>query len=1079
MEESARTALDRIREEGGVEIMKASAGSGKTFSLAREYIRVLLHDNKDFPDERNSHRHILAVTFTNKATEEMKARIVKELNTLAQDPSESDYCDYLCAQCGFSGPDELRDASRVALNELLNDYGSFSVSTIDKFFQRTLRAFSRELGHSSEYRVELDRSSLVDEAADRFWDSLSSATQSAGGRALSSRALLDWVVDCAIDKINNGEGVKIEEAVKEFAQGYLSASYEKKMRSLGIDEEKAFSEENIKRIKEICRQRLSEYADGLNKAALHLEAVLASLPCPDAVSRNMNGALNQLLQFKAGNGSVPECLDKATLRNAAENPETVVTGAKAKQMLSSRDKEAIVNAVEAVRFYGGHEAHIRKTCQLLLRQIVVFRVASNLRRDFDALLKEKNVFGLEDTNSILKDIIDGSDAPFIYEKTGTWFRHFLLDEFQDTSDVQWECFRPLLQNSIATGMYNLIVGDVKQSIYRWRDAEWSILGERVQSELDRSVENPLDTNWRSSANVIRFNNAFYSFVSKQLARQAEVEEITGSRTEGLYSDVEQKIGGKYQAPGHVKALFCEADDICRFIVAEIRDALSRHYEYKDIAVLVRKNSQGAEVAQALAQAGIPIITNDSLTIGSSKVVGKAVSAMFLIDNPSDKVHTYGLDSDFDLQAVDAARSLSEMADILFRQQDPKELNRESLYVLAFMDLIRDYVSNNGNSLHGFLSYWQESGMSKSIASPKDSNAVTIITVHKSKGLDYQYVIIPFPRKEAVMDTSHSNWYAPSEDPVFKGCERALYNVTLSKDSLFKESYEKEYVLSQIDFINTWYVAMTRAANEMTIIAPVGKTVEQMKLLREFCESRLCEDGVRFDDGVSFVRGTAEIADPDDESVVYEAECFDYGVPEDYAETMALEAGRRSRRRSEAEVVQIPLKFLPEGSDVSRRGTVRISNEAADYFHGEGENSARQKGIVLHGIMQEVDSPSELHEAVMAAVDCGRLRVSEASEVEAQLSRAMQAEASRGWFDHSAQVFSETGIISAEGNCRPDRVVIGNGRVDIIDYKFGVQHRGYVRQVQEYMELYRQMGYENVHGYLWFIAEGRVDEVFER
>ncbi|MCQ2115335.1 MAG: UvrD-helicase domain-containing protein [Bacteroidales bacterium] len=1076
MDESTKKALEGIRKNGGIEVMKASAGSGKTFSLAREYIRVLLSDNRKYPDERNSHRHILAVTFTNKATEEMKARIVKELNQLADEPRGSAYCSYLIGQCGFSGEEELQKASRVALNELLNDYGSFSVSTIDKFFQRTLRAFSREIGQGAEYRVELDRSSLVDEAADRFWDSLSESGDSRDSNALSSKALLDWVVDCTIDKINNGEGMKIEEAVKEFANGYLSASYEKKMRELGIDESKAFSEENIKRLRDICRQRIKEYWTGLNKAANKLDEVLKALPGGCTLSNNLSKAVEDLLAFGQRDAAVPKCLDAATLSNLVEKPEGAVTG-KAKNLLSEADRERISNAASAVLFYGGEQAVVRKTCQQLLRQIVVFRVASNLRKDFNALLKEKNVFGLEDTNTILKDIIDGSDAPFIYEKTGTWFRHFLLDEFQDTSDVQWECFRPLLCNSIADGMYNLIVGDVKQSIYRWREAEWNILGEKVQSELDRVVENPLDTNWRSADKIITFNNSFYEYMAGQLEAKAVEKDIHGCRTGELYCDVKQKSGGKYQSPGHVKALFCESDDLCRFIVEEVRDARRRNYAYKDIAVLVRKNSQGAEVAQALAQADIPIITNDSLTIGSSKAVGKVVSAMFLIENPEDKVHTFGLDGQYDLEAVKDARSLAEMADVLFRQIPAAEVNRESLYVLAFMDLVRDYEANNGYSLHGFLNYWQESGMGKAIASPKDADAVTIITIHKSKGLDYQYVILPFPRKEMILDTIHKNWYTHSDHEAFEGCERALYNVSLSEDSLFKESYDREYLLSEIDFINTWYVAMTRAANEMTIIAPKGKvTVEQRTLLHDFCESRLENGDVH---GVRFVKGTASLNDPEDEENVCEAERYDFGEPEDFAHTKALEASRKKQPEESAGVVTVPLVFMPEGVDAGRRGRVRISNDAADYFHGEGEESVRQRGIVLHGIMQDVRLAEDLHDAVSAAVDCGNLQASRAAETEELLRAAMDAEASRGWFDPQACINSEVGIISADGNCRPDRVVIRDGRVDIIDYKFGAPNRKYLSQVQEYMSLYSEMGYENVHGYLWFIADGRVDEVFAR
>ncbi len=1071
--------LDEIRKKGGVEIMKASAGSGKTFSLAREYIRVLLSDNKQ--NGRNAHRHILAVTFTNKATEEMKSRIVEQLHLLAMNPSKSDYCKDLLAQCGFASEGELQEASAVALKDLLNDYGAFSVSTIDKFFQRTLRAFSRELGQSSEYRVDLDRPSLVSEATDRFWDSLSPDGGNAEGLALSSKDMLNWLVECVTSDMDSGEGLSIEKRVKEFASGYLSESYEKKIKDLQINEAKAFSEENIKKLKKICNQVIKDYKAGIEPLVDDLNSVVSKYD-EDELAPHFFNAVQALAKHNWDSKDLPKCFGQQTLRKAADNPESAFTAKFLKKLPRPQaDIDRIGDLCTQIMDYAGEKAKIRKTAFILRGQAGVFRVAANLRKNFNELLKEKNVLGLEDTNNILKDIIDGSDAPFIYEKTGTRYNHFLLDEFQDTSSVQWECFRPLLQNSVAEGQYNLVVGDVKQRIYRWRNAVWDILDKEVEADVSPTLVNPLDTNWRSAGKVVRFNNAFHAFVAGELDKEAVKEEIQEAAPEAaagstdpstekgriaeIYKDVVQEVGKKKaDDDGHVRLVFSEEWD--QPLVKAIQDAVGqRGYRYKDIAVLVKTNKLGGDVAAKLAEAGIPIITNDSLKIAGSACVREVVSCLYKIDNPEDKVHSLGVSPDFAdkvADSIDNARSLCELADALFRRQDQKKLNEDALYVLAFMDLIRDFVAINGNSLHAFLEYWEEMGLDKNIASPKDSDAVTIITIHKSKGLAYPYVIIPLPKKENVMKSDAKNWYAPSKEVPFDGCESALYNVTLSKDSLFKESYEKEYGLCQVDFINTWYVAMTRAVSEMLIIG--GKAAKSTKLLKAFVDTGEIE----------FAKGTLTVQDA--EGTDTEVECYDYGVAQNFPPAWKSDEDSKSKKEPK-KVGVLTLQYSPEEIPGSHSaGTVRISNEASDYFHGEGEDSARRRGIVLHSIMQGLQDADGVHDAVRAAVDEGSLRGSDAVEVEDILSSAMAKEASRGWFGSGNTVLDETSIITADEVFRPDRVVIFPDRVDIIDYKFGEEHKKYYQQVGKYMDLYSRMGYKNVHGYLWFVADGRVVEL---
>lgn len=1043
MEETIR----KVHETGGVEVMKASAGSGKTFSLAREYIRLLMTPDKDGRRNERAYRHILAVTFTNKATGEMKARIISELEHLNAAPEKSGYKDYLMEECGFKTTDELKKCAGKLLSAILNDYGSFSVSTIDKFFQTTLRAFSREIGQFSEYQIELDKDALVSEAAARVLENISE----------KDSPMLKWLSDSVIGSLEEGEGYRIDRILNEFAEGYLSESYVESVNKLGIDEEKAFSEDNIRNLNDRCRKVIRDFRKDYVDAVRNAVRIAEEYP-----------AFNKTI-LKTLNGLEPNFVEKgkinvtASIVSAVDDPSKCFSG-------KSKPIEAFTPVSEAlgrvVELAGDRQKEFN-TARLLSRQAYIFVVAKQLKERFAELLKEKNVLSIDDTNTILRDIIAGSDAPFIYEKTGLRYNHFLLDEFQDTARVQWDNFLPLLQNSIAEGCYNLIVGDVKQSIYRWRNSDWKILSEEVSSCLDRVVENPLDNNFRSAENVVEFNNAFY----RELADQMDSQLARGdSRIGQIYSGVRQNV--KKDFKGWVETTWCEGQDIAENVVLAVQDALGRGFSKKDIAVIVRVNRQGAEMAKALLAAGIDVVTNDSLLIGSGETVRRLVAQLYAFNDSEDKAHSLYAGS-FDRAKLANADSLTDMAEELLRQSGTVG---DDLYVLAFMDLLREFVERNGNSLDAFLKYWEEEGARRSVSSPEGSDAVTIITIHKVKGLDYPYVVLPLQKKGSFMKSDARYWEMPETDgTAFADVEKALYHVGLSSESeknLFSENYRRERQMAFIDAANLWYVAMTRASQSMHIIGPKPSD-RKSGTWTEF--STMAEALHMFImDRPDIFTAIDPLADGSSD------EHFVFGE-----KGMKHVSGKNEKEGPET----IELRWT-SGSGNTSGTRLKISSDSKDFFSPDGDTgvsaSNRLRGTVLHKIMEGVHVIEDLHEETMKAVASGNLDESQGIEAEKMLADAIAGVTDRGWFSPDVRIIRERGIIlrpedmiDKDMTKKADRVVVFGDHVDIIDYKFGDEKSSYRKQIINYKHLYEKMGYKNVNAYLWYIGEeNKVEQVTE-
>ena len=932
-----------------IKILKASAGSGKTFALANRYLALLT--------ERYAYRHILAVTFTNKATAEMKSRILKFL-----------------AESGDTRNKEM-------LRDILHDYSAFAVSTIDKFFQQALKAFAREIGQVADYQIDLDKDALIREAMDSLLDSLTA----------DDSEMLDWLRRSVSEDLEQGKKVSIEKNLYEMGSRLM-------MTEAGSTSElkKRFGKKELAAIKANCDGIIADFTDRVNEAAKLVEV------------KNKTAA-GQLDGYLKGFGvweKIP--YPKASLMKEGADSRFC-------QLFES----------ERYRWYN--------TAWLLRDMAFSLGIAGEFYNAFENLLKEKNVMVLDESNTILKDIIAGSDAPFVYEKMGVRFEHFLLDEFQDTSNIQWENFRPLLRESEAGGHDNLIVGDVKQSIYRWRDSDWTLLGSQVTEEFPRATVEEMQNNWRSCREIVDFNNSFFSYAAEAIGRK------------DLYADVCQKVRSGDSQSGQVRVSFCDKADEISKVLESVREACAAGANYGDIAIVVRAKAEGAAIAEALIAEGVPVVSDDSLSVKSSLMVRKLTGILANHENPDDKINQYLAEAE-NVEFPEEYHSLTDLCENLLRQlqaASPEEFKGETLYIQAFMDELREWVDANGNELRYFLQHWNES--KSTINSPAGTSAVRVITIHKAKGLEFPWLIFPYAEKVGFYKHDWRWCTLKTEGTPFIPEAEGAYPVDLTDgtaDTLFADSLLREREMQKVDNINVFYVALTRAEKHLHIISALPP--------KAFRESKNPEYKDFSQLLYTFCGGLEE---------------YSRGEPYDFS---------RMERREKQDELDFPYTYC----SIPIADRLKVSADASDFFGEDGAVGAaaspRRNGIVLHGILSKVQTPGDLRGAVDDAVIEGALSPEEGEDAFALLSERIASHA--GWF--ARRGLNETTVFDAYGNQkRPDRVVINDGELTVIDYKFGEStpesDERYGRQVSGYMKIFRALGYGKVSGAVWYVVSDKL------
>ena len=932
-----------------INIFKASAGSGKTHTLSKTYLDLLLK-----ADSKTAYRNILAVTFTNKATEEMKERILRDL-----------------AEEGKTNP-----RAREILINLLHDYGSFSVSTIDKFFQQALRAFSRELGSSGNYQIELDKASLTKEAMDRVLDDLTE----------KDKDLLGWFTKQLETALDNGESFHLESSLYEMAEEFGD-----------VNEKFTYDKKKLTELKARCKEIVDTFHKDVYENAL----------CIDTTTWGKTAAKG-LAQYAGAQTKYKDSVKAANATTLAKLAET-----------------AGCEAMYALMNPQGRRWKEYRTARMVEKVIFTLGLAEEFYSKLAIIEEEKGVISLDESTSLLRDIIDGSDAPFIYEKLGVRFNHFLLDEFQDTSVVQWENFKPLLANSVSEGYSNIIVGDVKQSIYRWRNSDWNLLDKEIEENFKGKVEViTLKENWRSTQSIVNFNNEFFTFAADNLGLSK------------IYADVKQEVKVEDSQEGCVTVDFCE--DELEMIDGYIEQAVAAGAKMSDMAILLRTNGEGKKVAEYLLSKGYSVISDDSLDLKSSLIIRKIVSYLHSLCNNSDSLNTY-LSESLEIDSEREYHSLLDLVDGVIKdlsETHPDEIKGQTLFIQSFMDDILEWTSIHGNDLRQYLKHWEESKIA--ISSPNDPNAIRITTVHKSKGLAFPIVIFPFAEKVGLFKED-TLWCHLDSDAEMGESFNSIFPVVLGKssgDSFFSESLKNEMEMQRIDNLNIFYVCLTRARKEMHIIAKNppkslidGKSSpnDLSQLLYLYCE----QNGYTFG---SPYRWNEASKKEDSEIEEFDAEYETYGMN-------------------------------PEAC--SRRFVA--SSDAWDYFSEEGiGQSKRLRGIEQHALLSRIRTSDDAPEV---------LRSIEPQTRELLLERIS---AHSEWFSPKLKTLNEVAIIDSFGNTnRPDRVLVDEeGRVTVIDFKFGEEDEKYSGQVRRYMRLFREMGYGEVSGYIWYVPIDKIIQVSE-
>ena len=1023
-----------------IRVLKSSAGAGKTFNLAKTYIRLLLEGEDGF-----AYRHILAVTFTNKATAEMKNRILKELDVLVRTPEKSPYIKEFSRD--FGGAEAVSRRAGLALMLILHDYGAFSVSTIDRFFQNALRSFAREMGRFPDYQIELDRDSLIRESVDRMLDSLGTD---------SDKELRSWILSGALERIEEKGSLSLEDNMVKMAKRVGNDNYRAVIEENGLNPEESYSREHLKDLKTECAGIKAEFEKRVAGSAKDILRLLESL---GLTFENFNYKFLSPLEKYASGAIMQKPTDAFVSRCA--NPDKWLSDKRNNARNGSKiDVDQVTSVLfkplEAFcNFFKGREYERYLTACIVRSQIYNLGLAGEFTRNLKELMAVKNIMSLDESNLTLRDIIAGSDAPFVYEKMGTRYEHFLLDEFQDTSLIQWENFKPLLKESSSSGNFNLLVGDVKQSIYRWRGGDWRLLASRVKADFPEADDSdPLKENWRSRRAIVEYNNAFFSYAARMMddlyAREMGLP--ASSLAGNIYADAPQIPMSKDSQPGYVNISFCEPDDEMSVMLSSVQEANEAGAGYGQIAVLVRNNVAGAETAAFLSEHGIPVISDDSMHVKSSAAVHRLVSLLAFAANPADPIGKF-LAEGLGVEAPERYDSLYDLAELLLRRMDEHEpIEGEVLYVQAFMDILLAWTSSNGNALPAFLEYWE--GLDPEISSPGEANAVRILTIHKSKGLEFPYVIFPFAEQVGLFRMEHV-WCCPSDGELSKSLlGRNAYDILVSgklRETLFADNYRSEVQLQYIDNLNTFYVAMTRAVNVLHVIASskeAGKINTMADILHSF---ELASSGI-------------------DHGKMYD---FSKDASDGQA-AVTVEPGFPSYPLNIAE---------EEGEDVRIRGRLKFRSDAVDFFSPEGQTgilaSARLKGIVLHKILSTCKVAGDLPGAIDNACASGLLELGMREEYGSFLGKALEDASVKGWFAPGLRVLDEAAVIDTDGQLyRPDRVVIdpSGGSVTVIDYKFGSAKPSYRRQVANYCRLYRDMGYPDVSGWLWYVGDGVTERV---
>lgn len=1068
-----------------LKILQASAGSGKTFSLTAHYLTLLF-------SSENKYREILAVTFTNKATEEMKTRILEVLLGLAQGNPAKKIDDYrqliIKAYPGLT-PTDLQYKADKIYRKILHDYSRFSVSTIDGFVQKVIRGFAFELGLNADYNLEMNYDKVKDDLVAKLDANLD-----------HNKQLLQWIIDLAIERISDNKSWNYKLELYNLIGEIFSERFqvfETAVEELGLEN----IDELFKKYIQVTKAEIKNFEDEIIALATKAHDSLQNAGVGDdqLKGKSRNG-LKKLILVARGDFSKIE-----SLFSYIDEPEEWF-----QKNVSLPELYAQINPIlqEIKKHYLAHLPNYGLAIAFnknlyylrLMQEIAV--LLKEYRAENDNLL-------ISDAQKLISGITEdaGDNPSFIWEKVGNRYRNFLFDEFQDTSTSQWGSFKSLLTNAMATPSADLtdhlIVGDTKQSIYRWRNGDWNILHKHAKRDvgMDNVIEESLAENYRSAENIISFNNFLYRSIPIALQQELNQsieeksaalndwwnEENYGHIITDIYSQSTQNFATSTLKGGTIKIRKFSKEDApneARFTETTFRDLAledvineiqllinEKNYALKDIAILVRSNSEALLTVKKLMEQNLPVISGDALLIANNaavKLIINTLKALIGLDSQNalykancialyhslrgiathpDHYLNLNNNSLSNLSAVLPKAlcenwqswlqlPLTELVEILIESYELKELTLHLPYLLAFRDLAANANKLGEKGIIAFLTWWDEDGVKKSLPSPDGVDAIQIITIHKSKGLAFRAVFVPFCNWE-IKGKPNSTFWVSSEETVYKELRGIplKYSSDLANSAIAKAYYE-ELLFNNMDALNMLYVATTRAKDYLYLSTMAKK------------EATLSNIG-------DVLNLTFE--EQFNENSLYEI--VDYVVTDTKVDKVNL----------------INLNYYPT---TGRLSELYIPSEDKHLKHLVNIQQSGRKGSLLHDILANASTDKEVNAYIDDLVMQGIIQNNEREALHQSVNEVLLHPDLKTILNNAQESITEKSIIDENGKLhRPDRILLSPDGVIILDYKFTLEEsKKHIEQVELYRDLLLEMGFENVKTYLFYAVTGKLKAV---
>ena len=1040
-------------------IYDASAGSGKTYTLVKEYLKIILQSKK--PD---AYRNILAITFTNKAVHEMKSRVLENLSGFSKEnPSEKalQLMQDIQRETGLSLA-SITEKAKSIIKNLIHNYAAFDISTIDKFTHKVIRAFAHDLNLPITFEVSLDTERLLTEAVDAII-----------AEAGNDEQLTKLLVDFTMEKTDDDKSWDVSREIMETGKMILNEN----------------NREEIAQLKQKTIIEFIEIKNKLTELSQELEADCSNLANEALLLLENNG-----IDTKSFSGSYfPNHLISISESKFNSNNKTYHEFDDIKINKNAIDRDSIESIIPELLaildvVYKNHQK--KAFYEAFLKNITPLSLLNTLSNKLADIQAEQGILSITEFNKLIYEQIQNQPAPFIYERLGEKYKHFFIDEFQDTSEMQWQNLIPLIDN--ATSSEDLagergslmIVGDPKQSIYRWRGgkAEQFIALSKDKNPFNNPDKEPfsLGTNWRSYSQVIDFNNDFFGFIAAEFT-QEDYKDLyqNHSRQEG-----NSKKGGyvslsfmpKTEQQDAVSDEFGEEnlaknDLYLRATLNTIQKVNANGFTYKDIAILTRKKANGTAIANFLTKEGIPILSSESLLIGASSEVQCIVHVLKYLKNNSDReakanflyylasqqeklaIHdfiaqamTQSNEADFEQWLTEfnihfsfqniRKKSLYEATEIIISKVIP--LEKRNAYVQYFLDEVLEQDIKRQAGIADFLLYWDNHSKNRSIPSPEGKDAVRIMTIHTSKGLEFPVVIFPFAEEDYSKRPREKIWLNADEEQL--GLPKVLVDKN-NKVSDFGEAaallYNQKKQEELLDDINVLYVAMTRAEEQLHIISGVvskNKDGNYPNNMASFFIKFLETKNV-------FVEGKWE---------------YEFGNPKKISVT--------KETKDETETIpQLSATLNPKNIKIAQRESLMWNTK---------QQKAIEYGNILHEILFFVKTKDDIDLALTKAIENGLIIYSQREEVLKTIREIVNHHELELFFSNEHKILNERTIIQKEGNIvKPDRMVLTNqNEIYLLDYKTGSHQTKYQLQLENYQNAIEKMGFKVTKKTLVYIGE---------